>query len=130
MGKRECVCVCVPCRREGLDSAGCGYQHLRFDSDCMCPLCTKLGRPCAVASFVYLPRSAYLTCHPSHAFVRAQGLLVTFIELIKNPRYSFWKHEFTRCAPDIERLFKSVASSCMGSGAKEGQEAGTALRSM
>ena len=42
------------------------------------------------------------------------GLLITFIELIKNPRYNFWSHDFTRCAPDIERLFKSVANSCMG----------------
>ncbi len=31
-----------------------------------------------------------------------QGLLITFIELIKNPRYAFWSHDFTRCAPDIE----------------------------
>lgn len=42
------------------------------------------------------------------------GLLITFIELIKNPRYSFWKHNFTRCAQEIERLFESVARSCMG----------------
>jgi len=42
------------------------------------------------------------------------GLLITFIELIKNPSYNFWKHEFTRCAPEIERLFQSVANSCMG----------------
>jgi len=42
------------------------------------------------------------------------GLLITFIELIKNPRYSFWNHSFTRCAPEIERLFESVARSCMG----------------
>ena len=41
------------------------------------------------------------------------GLLVTFIELIKNPRYNFWGHGFTRCAPDIERLFESVARSCI-----------------
>lgn len=41
------------------------------------------------------------------------GLLITFIELLKNPRYNFWSHEFTRCAPDIERLFESVARSCM-----------------
>jgi CCR4-NOT transcription complex subunit 1 len=40
-------------------------------------------------------------------------LLVTFIELIKNPRYNFWGHGFTRCAPDIERLFESVARSCI-----------------
>ncbi len=43
------------------------------------------------------------------------GLLITFIELIKNTRYNFWSHDFTRCAPDIERLFKSVANSCIGS---------------
>lgn len=41
------------------------------------------------------------------------GLLITFIELIKNPRYNFWSKNFTRCAPEIERLFESVARSCM-----------------
>ena len=42
------------------------------------------------------------------------GLLITFIELIKNPRYDFWSHSFTRCAKEIERLFESVARSCIG----------------
>ncbi|CAJ0837351.1 117_t:CDS:1, partial [Entrophospora sp. SA101] len=37
------------------------------------------------------------------------GLLITFIELIKNPLYNFWSHSFTRCAADIERLFESVS---------------------
>ncbi|XP_064398380.1 CCR4-NOT transcription complex subunit 1-like [Halichondria panicea] len=41
------------------------------------------------------------------------GLLITFIELIKNAAYSFWKHEFVHCAPEIEKLFGSVAKSCM-----------------
>ncbi|XP_015520502.1 CCR4-NOT transcription complex subunit 1 isoform X1 [Neodiprion lecontei] len=41
------------------------------------------------------------------------GLLITFIELIKNPTYNFWKHEFVHCAPEIEKLFESVARSCM-----------------
>lgn len=31
------------------------------------------------------------------------GLLVTFIELIKNPLFKFWQHEFVRCAPEIEK---------------------------
>ncbi len=31
------------------------------------------------------------------------GLLITFIELIKNSAYSFWKHEFVHCAPEIEK---------------------------
>jgi len=44
------------------------------------------------------------------------GLLITFIELIKNPRYSFWSHRFTHCATEIERVFESVARSCMGPG--------------
>ncbi|KAI9104094.1 CCR4-Not complex component, Not1-domain-containing protein [Phlyctochytrium arcticum] len=40
------------------------------------------------------------------------GLLITFIELIRNPRYNFWEHtNFIRCAPEIERLFTSVAKS-------------------
>ncbi|KAL3649432.1 hypothetical protein CASFOL_005835 [Castilleja foliolosa] len=42
------------------------------------------------------------------------GLLITFIELIKNPRYNFWSRSFTRCAPEIEKLFESVARSCGG----------------
>jgi CCR4-NOT transcription complex subunit 1 len=41
------------------------------------------------------------------------GLLITFIELIKNPTYNFWKHEFVHCAPEIQKLFESVARSCM-----------------
>ncbi|KAI3647748.1 hypothetical protein MP228_007969 [Amoeboaphelidium protococcarum] len=41
------------------------------------------------------------------------GILITFIELLKNQKYNFWSHAFTRCAPDIERLFESVARSCM-----------------
>ena len=39
------------------------------------------------------------------------GLLITFIELIKNPRYAFWDHSFTRIDPDIEKLFDSVSRS-------------------
>ncbi|XP_076649788.1 CCR4-NOT transcription complex subunit 1 isoform X4 [Halictus rubicundus] len=41
------------------------------------------------------------------------GLLITFIELIKNPTYKFWTHEFVHCAPEMEKLFDSVAKSCM-----------------
>mmetsp|Transcript_7036 Transcript_7036/g.14641 ORF Transcript_7036/g.14641 Transcript_7036/m.14641 type:complete len:811 (-) Transcript_7036:13-2445(-) len=48
------------------------------------------------------------------------GLLITFIELIKNPRYRFWSHGFTRCAAEIERVFESVSRSCM-SGASAGE---------
>lgn len=47
------------------------------------------------------------------------GLLITFIELIKNPRYNFWRRSFTHCAPEIEKLFQSVARSC-GKSVEEG----------
>lgn len=43
------------------------------------------------------------------------GLLITFVELIKNPQYAFWRHGFVTCAPEIQRLFRSVANSCCGS---------------
>ena len=46
------------------------------------------------------------------------GLLITFIELIKNQRYSFWSYPFTRCATEIEKVFESVARSCMPPGAQ------------
>merc|ERR1739848_653648 len=42
------------------------------------------------------------------------GLLITFIELIKNRRYEFWNHAFVKCAPEVEKLFQSVAYTCLG----------------
>jgi CCR4-NOT transcription complex subunit 1 len=50
------------------------------------------------------------------------GLLITFIELIKNPRYNFWSHSFTHCAPELERVFESVARSCMAPGGQTASE--------
>ncbi|CAG9826421.1 unnamed protein product [Diabrotica balteata] len=50
------------------------------------------------------------------------GLLITFIELIKNPTYRFWQHEFVHCAPEIEKLFESVARSCMVKSTAQAQE--------
>eukprot|EP00127_Corallochytrium_limacisporum_P001927 Clim_evm82s88 gene=Clim_evmTU82s88 len=41
------------------------------------------------------------------------GILITFIELIKNPRYRFWEHSFVKIAPELEKLFESVGQSCM-----------------
>jgi len=41
------------------------------------------------------------------------GLLITFIELIRNAKYQFWSHSFTRCATEIEKVFENVARSCM-----------------
>lgn len=44
------------------------------------------------------------------------GLLITFIELIKNPKYSFWNCSFVHLAPEVEKLFQSVAQTCLGQG--------------
>ncbi|KAJ9563300.1 hypothetical protein OSB04_008460 [Centaurea solstitialis] len=40
------------------------------------------------------------------------GALVTFLELVKNEKYNFWNLSFTKCAPEIEKLFESVSVSC------------------
>merc|ERR1712065_134485 len=37
------------------------------------------------------------------------GLLITFIELLKNRAYNFWNHDFIHCAAEIKRLFRGVA---------------------
>ena len=39
------------------------------------------------------------------------GLLITFLELIKNQRYQFWSQNFIRCATEIEKVFDSVSKS-------------------
>ncbi len=41
------------------------------------------------------------------------GLLITFIELIKNVKYQFWSHSFTRCATEIEKVFQNVSRSVL-----------------
>nr|GMC82829.1 CCR4-NOT transcription complex subunit 1 isoform X1 [Ipomoea batatas] len=41
-------------------------------------------------------------------------LLYLFSESNQNPRYNFWSRSFTRCAPEIEKLFESVSRSCGG----------------
>ena len=56
------------------------------------------------------------------------GLLITFIELIKNPTFDFWNHEFVHCAPEIEKLFDSVARSCVAQGQKVAAAAGAGAR--
>merc|ERR1711957_367813 len=42
------------------------------------------------------------------------GLLITVIELIKNRRYEVWNHGLVKCAPEVEKLFQSVAYTCLG----------------
>ncbi|KAJ2719654.1 CCR4-NOT core subunit cdc39 [Coemansia sp. Benny D115] len=39
------------------------------------------------------------------------GLLVTLIELLRNPYYAFWNHDFTRRSPQIVDILSAVAKS-------------------
>jgi hypothetical protein len=41
------------------------------------------------------------------------GVLITFIELIRNPQYNFWAYEFVRAPSDIYSIFQSVARNCL-----------------
>ena len=43
------------------------------------------------------------------------GLLITFIEIVKNPKYEFWDKPFIRCTPEIENMFESVGKSVANS---------------
>lgn len=36
------------------------------------------------------------------------GALVTFIELLRNPKYDFWNKEFIHIAPEVTLLLESV----------------------
>jgi CCR4-NOT transcription complex subunit 1 len=36
------------------------------------------------------------------------GVLVTFIELLRGPKYDFWNREFVRAVPEISLLLESV----------------------
>ncbi len=60
-----------------------------------------------VATRVLLER---LIVHRPHPW----GIMVTFIELVKNSKYNFWNHAFTRATPDIERVFDAISRSCLG----------------
>lgn len=39
---------------------------------------------------------------------------MTFIELIKNSRYGFWRRNYAHISPELGRVFESVARSCVG----------------
>ncbi|VDD75907.1 unnamed protein product [Mesocestoides corti] len=41
------------------------------------------------------------------------GLLMTSAELLRNPVYRFWEHEFARCHKDMEDIVTIVARSCI-----------------
>nr|AHK23676.1 CCR4-NOT transcription complex subunit 1-like protein [Chromera velia] len=53
------------------------------------------------------------------------GLLITFIELIRDGRYKFWESAFVTIAPEIEKLFGSVASTCLDNSATQARGSGS-----
>lgn len=50
-----------------------------------------------------------LIAHKPHPW----GVMITFIELVKNARFKFWSYDFTRSTAEIEKMFLAVAKSCM-----------------
>jgi len=42
------------------------------------------------------------------------GALVTFIELLRNPRYDFWSKDFIRIGPEVTMLLESVGFASFG----------------
>jgi CCR4-NOT transcription complex subunit 1 len=55
-----------------------------------------------IATRVLLERLMVFRPHP-------WGALVTFIELLRNPRYDFWNKDFVRIAPEISMLLDRVS---------------------
>lgn len=41
------------------------------------------------------------------------GLLITFVQLVKNVGYNFWNRSFIHCIPEVEQLFEQVAKLCI-----------------
>ncbi|KAJ2732902.1 CCR4-NOT core subunit cdc39 [Coemansia sp. BCRC 34962] len=53
------------------------------------------------------------------------GLLVTLIELLRNPYYAFWNHEFTQRSPQIVDILSAVAKSIRPADARAQPGSGT-----
>ena len=78
-----------------------------------CPLCSTM-------CFLFGCKNELDSVSWFCCFVKLSSLVSTcknhsyLLFTLQNPRYNFWSHSFTRCAPEIEKLFESVARSCMG----------------
>lgn len=95
--------------RRVLGSRAAAFAHASSPGPAL-PACVP--RPCRAQLQEQITRVLVerLIVHRPHPW----GLLITFIELMKNPRYNFWAKPFIRAAPEIEKLFESVSRSCMG----------------
>jgi CCR4-NOT transcription complex subunit 1 len=52
------------------------------------------------------------------------GVLAAITELVRNPANNLWAHPFVHASPDVEKLFESVARSCMGGSLPQGWTGG------
>lgn len=50
-----------------------------------------------------------LIAHKPHPW----GLLVTFVELVKNAHYKFWEYRFTFSSPEVQHLLRTLTQSCL-----------------
>ena len=50
-----------------------------------------------------------LVSHKPHPW----GLMVTFLEIIRNEKFSFWAESFINRSPEIRNLFSSIAKTCL-----------------
>eukprot|EP00644_Phytophthora_capsici_P002068 jgi/Phyca11/129462/e_gw1.84.2.1 len=57
------------------------------------------------------------------------GLLVTFIELIRNKSYKFWDQDYLECSSEIKEVFDDVARTCLG-GSSPGASSASPLASL
>ncbi|KAL0947287.1 hypothetical protein HGRIS_013407 [Hohenbuehelia grisea] len=80
--------------------------HTHWFSSLLLYLFTEVKdeRFCEVMTRVLLERVIIHRPHP-------WGSLVTFIELLRNPKYDFWSKDFIRVAPEVNFLLESVARS-------------------
>jgi CCR4-NOT transcription complex subunit 1 len=81
-----------------------------------------------VVLLLFLPSQNYMAAHNAQEALQEQitrvlverliisrphpwGLLITFIELIRNKRYQFWDKPFIRCTHEIEKMFEGLMKS-------------------
>lgn len=41
------------------------------------------------------------------------GLMITFMELIRNPEYRFWQQSIIKSSHEVQKMFETVAKSCL-----------------
>ena len=84
-------------------------SHTQFFSCAMLHMFSECKKP-----FVEEQIARILTERTSAHRPHPWGLLITMIELVKNPRYEFLKKPFTHCTQDIENFYEKISKNFMG----------------